>query len=80
VKRMVLGEGWVLLAGGLLLGLIGSLLAGRLLSKLLYGVSPGDPLTVSLVALVMATVGTLACWIPAGRAARVEPATALRAE
>ena len=80
VKRMVLGEGWVLLAGGLLLGLIGALLAGRLLSKLLYGVSPGDPLTVSLVALVMATVGTLACWIPAGRAARVEPATALRAE
>ena len=80
VKRMVLGEGWVLLAGGLLLGLIGSLLAGRLLSKLLYGVTPGDPLTVSLVALVMATVGTLACWIPAGRAARVEPATALRAE
>ena len=80
VKRMVLGEGWVLLAGGLLLGLIGALLAGRLLSKLLYGVTPGDPLTVSLVALVMATVGTLACWIPAGRAARVEPATALRAE
>ena len=77
---MVLGEGWVLLAGGLLLGLIGSLLAGRLLSKLLFGVSPSDPLTVSLVALVMATVGTLACWIPAGRAARVEPATALRAE
>jgi hypothetical protein len=35
VKRMVLGEGWVLLAGGLLLGLIGALLAGRLLSKLL---------------------------------------------
>ncbi len=80
VKRMVLGEGWVLLAGGLLLGVIGSLLAGRLLGKLLYGVSPNDPVTVSLVALVMATVGTLACWIPAGRAARVEPATALRAE
>jgi predicted permease len=80
VKRMVLGEGWVLLAGGLLLGVVGALVAGRLLNKLLYGVTPGDPLTVSLVALVMATVGTLACWIPAGRAARVEPATALRAE
>ena len=80
VKRMVLGEGWILLAGGLLLGVIGSLLAGRLLSKLLFGVTPSDPLTVSLVALVMAAVGTLACWIPAGRAARVEPATALRAE
>jgi putative ABC transport system permease protein len=80
VKRMVLGEGWSLLAGGLLLGIAGALLAGRLLSKLLYGVTPNDPLTVSLVALVMAMVGTLACWIPAGRAARVDPATALRAE
>jgi putative ABC transport system permease protein len=80
VKRMVLGEGWVLLAGGLLLGVLGSLTAARLLAKLLFGVTPYDPLTVSLVALLMATVGTLACWIPAGRAARVEPATALRAD
>jgi predicted permease len=80
VKRMVLGEGWVLLAGGLLLGITGALLAGRFLSTLLYGVAPNDPLTVSAVTLVMATVGTLACWIPAGRAARVEPAMALRAE
>jgi len=80
VKRMVLGEGWVLLAGGLLLGVVGSLTAARLLAKLLYGVTPYDPLTVSSVALLMATVGTLACWIPAGRAAKVEPATALRAD
>ena len=80
VRRMVLGEGWVLLAGGLLLGIAGALLAGRLVSTLLYGVAPNDPLTVSVVTLVMATVGTLACWIPAGRAARVDPATALRAE
>jgi len=80
VKRMVLGEGWVLLASGLLLGIAGALLAGRLLSTLLYGVAPNDPLTVSVVTLVMATVGTLACWIPAARAARVEPAMALRAE
>jgi len=80
VKRMVLGEGWILLAGGLLLGVIGSLTAARLLAKLLFGVTPYDPVTVSLVALLMATVGTLACWIPAGRAARVEPATALRSD
>jgi predicted permease len=80
VKKMILGEGWVLLAGGLLVGVIGSLSAARLLSKLLYGVTPYDPLTVSLVAVLMATVGTLACWIPAGRAARVEPATALRSD
>ena len=80
VKRMVLQEGWVLLAAGLALGVVGSLVAARLLDRLLYGVTPNDPLTVSLVALVMAAVGTLACWIPAGRAARVEPAVALRAE
>ena len=80
MKRMVLGEGWILLGGGLLLGISGALVAGRLLSKLLYGVTPNDPFTMCVVALVMATVGTLACWIPAGRAARVEPATALRAE
>jgi putative ABC transport system permease protein len=80
VKRMVLGEGWVLLAGGLLLGIAGALVAGRLLGTLLYGVTPNDPLTMSLVVLAMAAVGTVACWIPAGRAARVEPATALRAE
>jgi predicted permease len=80
VMRMVLREGWMLLAGGLLLGVAGSLIAGRLVSTLLYGVTPNDPLTVISVALVMATVGTLACWIPADRAARVDPATALRAE
>jgi predicted permease len=80
VKRMVLGEGWVLLAAGLGLGVVGSLIASRLLSKLLFGVTPNDPMTVSAVALLMAIVGTLACWIPAARAAKVEPAEALRAE
>jgi putative ABC transport system permease protein len=80
VKRMVLGEGWALLACGLLLGVAGSLFAGRLLGSLLYGVAPNDAFTLSAVALMMATVGTLACWIPAGRAARVDPATALRSE
>ena len=80
VKRMVLGEGWVLLAGGLLSGVAGALVAGRLLSTLLYGVAPNDLLTMSVVAVAMATVGTLACWIPAGRAAHVDPASALRAE
>lgn len=80
VQRMVLGEGWVLLAGGLVLGVIGAVLATRLLSALLFGITPGDPVTLSAVALTMATVGTLACWLPASRAARVEPATALRAE
>jgi predicted permease len=80
VKRMVLGEGWALLAGGLVLGVVGSLLASRLLSALLYGVTPNDMFTVGTVVLLMALVGTLACWFPAARAARVEPAEALRAD
>jgi putative ABC transport system permease protein len=80
VMRMILGEGWALLAAGLLVGVGGSLVAGRLLGKLLYGVSPNDPATVISVALVMTIVGTLACWIPAARASRVDPATALRAD
>jgi putative ABC transport system permease protein len=80
VKRMVLGEGWVLVAGGLVLGIAASMLAARMLSKLLFGVTPNDPMTAVAVATLMAAVGTLACWIPAARAARVEPAEALRAE
>jgi ABC-type antimicrobial peptide transport system permease subunit len=80
VKRMILGEGWALLAGGLVLGVLGALGASRLLSRLLYGVTPNDALTLGAVVLIMATVGTLACWLPAARAARVEPAEALRAE
>jgi len=80
VKQMIIGEGWALLAGGLLLGVIGSLGATRLLERLLYGVTPDDAVTITSVVLLMAAVGTLACWFPAARAARVEPAEALRAE
>jgi len=80
VKRMILGEGWVLLTAGLLSGIAGALVAGRLLGTLLYGVTPNDPVTVIGVAFVMTAVGTLACWVPASRAAGVNPATALRAE
>jgi len=64
----------------LLSGIAGALVAGRLLGTLLYGVTPNDPVTVIGVAFVMTAVGTLACWVPASRAAGVNPATALRAE
>ena len=62
------------------LGTSGALGASRLPSKLLFGVTPTDPITVSVVAVLMAVVGTLACWLPATRAAKVEPAVALTAE
>jgi ABC-type antimicrobial peptide transport system permease subunit len=78
VQRMVLGEGWVLLGIGLLLGLVGSLLATRLVKGLLYGVVPHDPVTLAGVMVLMVGIGTVACWIPALRAARVDPGIAIR--
>jgi len=78
VQRMVLLEGGVLLTLGLVLGALGAFFAARLMRGLLFGVAPYDPVTLATVALTMAAVGVGACWIPALRAARVEPAIAIR--
>ena len=78
VQKMVLKEGGVLLALGLVLGVAGSLFASRLIQGLLFGVAPHDPVTLAGVALVMAAVGIGACWLPALRAARIDPAVAIR--
>jgi ABC-type antimicrobial peptide transport system permease subunit len=80
VRRMILGEGGVLLATGLVLGAAGALSTSGLLRGLLFGVAPHDPATLITVALIIAGVGIAACWLPAARAARVDPAVALRAE
>ena len=80
VLRLVLREGGRLISIGVLLGLLGGLVAGRLLARLLYGVNSTDPVTFLLVPLVLALAALAACWIPARRAARVDPMTALRAE
>jgi len=80
VHRMVLGEGGTLLIAGLVVGLTGALLATRLLRGLLFGVAPHDPVTLTGVAFLIGAVGVLACWLPAARAARVDPAVALRAD
>jgi predicted permease len=80
VLRMVLGEGGVLLTIGLAVGLTGALLTSGLLRGLLFGVAPHDPVTLGGVAFLIAAVGVTACLLPAVRAARVDPAVALRAE
>jgi ABC-type antimicrobial peptide transport system permease subunit len=80
VHRMVLGQGGVLLAAGLAAGLVGALLAERLLGSMLFGITPHDPATIGAVASILGLVGVAACWLPAARAARVDPAVALRAE
>jgi predicted permease len=78
VLRMILGEGGILLGIGLVIGVIGSLVATRALRGLLFGVAPHDPITLVGVALTMAAVGLAACWVPALRAARIDPTTAIR--
>lgn len=78
VQRMVLGEGGLLLVLGLVIGAIGSLFATRTIQGLLYGVAPHDPVTLAGVAVMMAVLGLGACWIPARRAARIDPSEALR--
>jgi predicted permease len=79
VQRMVLSEGGRLVIIGLAVGVVGALSLTRLMQGLLFGVPPHDPVTLGIVALIMASVGIGACWIPAIRAARIEPAVALRA-
>ncbi|HLL85326.1 MAG TPA: FtsX-like permease family protein, partial [Longimicrobium sp.] len=80
VLRMVVGQGLSIAAIGVGIGLAGAFAVTRLMAGLLEGVSPSDPLTFALVALLLASVAVLASWIPARRAARVDPMVALRSE
>ena len=78
VQRMILKEGGVLLAIGLVLGVAVALLAARVIQGLLFGVAPNDPVTFIGVSVLMAAIGIGACWIPAQRAARIDPAITMR--
>jgi putative ABC transport system permease protein len=78
VQRMVLREGGVLLAIGLVLGATGAFFASGVIRGLLFGVAPHDPITFIGVVVMMAAVGIAACWIPALRAARIDPAISMR--
>jgi putative ABC transport system permease protein len=80
VLRLVLGQGTRLTLLGIGLGIIASLLVTRLLATFLYDVSPTDPFTFGAVALLLALVALVACYIPARRATRVDPMVALRYE
>ena len=80
ILKMVLGQGLVTTAIGTVIGLAGSFLLTGTMSSLLYGVSPNDPLTIAGVALLVMLVATLASYIPARRATRVDPLVALRSE
>jgi putative ABC transport system permease protein len=77
---MVVRQGMIPVAAGLGAGLAGSVVVSRLIASQLYGVAPNDPLSIAAVAILLLTVGLCACWIPALRATRVDPLTALRFE
>jgi len=77
---MVIRRGMRLTLIGLAIGAAGALALTRLLGSLLFGISPRDPVTLIVVAAVLSTVALLACYIPARRAAGVDPMVALRYE
>ena len=80
VARMVLGESLVLVAIGLVVGIGGVLLAGRLVASLLFELAPTDPLTIAQAVVVLVSVAAFAGYLPARRAARLDPPVALQDE
>ena len=81
VLRLVILEGLRLVLAGVVVGLVASLLLGRAVEAQLWpGVRPYDPVTLASTVLLLLATGVLACWIPARRAARVDPMVALRYE
>jgi predicted permease len=78
--KLVLRGGMSLAALGLVIGGLGALGLTRVLQSLLFGVSPRDPATLTLVGVVLGAVALAACYVPARRATRIDPATALREE
>ncbi len=77
---LILREGIAIALAGLALGLASAIVLSRLLTRFLYGITPGDPITYALAAVVVGAVALAACAIPAWRAARVDPMVPLRYE
>jgi putative ABC transport system permease protein len=80
LRNMVIGQGMLLATAGLILGVGGAFWLTRFLTSFLFGVKPWDPLVFVLTPLLLYVVALIAVWIPAQRATRVDPMTALRLE
>ena len=78
ILRLVLARVGLLIAAGLVLGVASSLWAARFVEVLLFQLEPRDPVTFAGAAAVLVAVGVLAAWLPAHRAARLDPVTVLR--
>jgi putative ABC transport system permease protein len=77
---MVVRQGMTPVVAGLGAGVVCSLAVSRLIASQLYGVAPNDPLSIAGVVVLLLAVALGACWIPARRATRIDPLTALRFE
>ena len=80
VAGMIVRQGGSVALAGVALGLVCAMAASRLMASLLYGVSPRDPAVFAATTLTLLSVALIACWLPARRAARLNPLEALRAE
>ena len=80
VRGMILRESSLLAGGGIVAGTVGALLLSRLVKSMLYGIQPDDPATIAACILILLVVALAASWIPARRAASVQPMEALRHE
>ncbi|HEY6250976.1 MAG TPA: FtsX-like permease family protein, partial [Candidatus Angelobacter sp.] len=80
IFRLIVGQGLGLSALGLVIGIIAALLLTRLMTTMLVGVKPTDPLTFGAMALLFLAIATASSWIPASRAAGIDPNKALREE
>jgi putative ABC transport system permease protein len=80
IRNLVFAEGFRLIAGGVLAGIVAAVLLSRVLTSLLFEVQPADPITLASAALLFAGVALIACWVPTRRAARVNPLEALRCQ
>jgi predicted permease len=80
VLGLVIGQSMKLVMAGLAMGLAFGLVVGRLVQSQLFGISPNDPVTFASIALLLGSIGLAASWIPARRAARIDPLVALKSE